>query len=78
MNYDRQDTKQTFFGHIYTYMYIHINIHMDGTKRLTCCAYAHRVKSSRQSIGSICVMSLLERQVSQMHMRNFKKLAAKI
>ena len=34
MNYDWQDTKQTFFGHTYTY--IHINIHMDGPiKRLT-------------------------------------------
>ena len=34
MNYDRQGTKQTFFwSHIHTY--IHINIHTDGTKRLT-------------------------------------------
>ena len=35
MNYDRQDTKQTFFLVTHTHINIHINLHTDRTKRLT-------------------------------------------
>ena len=35
MNYNRQDTKQTFFLVTYTHIYIHIYIHTDRTKCLT-------------------------------------------